>query len=96
MSLGHGARYVNNVRTLDIHERAQLDLCGIVKLPVHRGCPKYKVEQRALVDLLDLGLRPVVSRLEQGLRDVLSDNRGEPSAQPYCTEAGWSCAKHGG
>ena len=81
-------------RTLDVHERAELDLRGVVELPVHRCRAEDEVEQRALVDRLDLRLLPVMARAELGLRDVLGDDGGEPPAEAHRAESRWSCTEH--
>lgn len=86
-------------RTLDIHECAQLDLRRVVVLPVHRRRAEDEVEQRAVVYLLDLGLRPVVAGRRHVYRRGCSsgrDVRCEPAGEPQRGESRRSRAKHGG
>lgn len=68
-----------NTRTLDVHERAQLYLGRIVVLPVDGRGPEDEIEQRGVVDSLDLRLCPVVadSGLRGRLRDVGCESAGE-------------------
>ena len=62
-------------RTLDIHERAQLNLLGIMVLAVYRRRAVHEIKQRTVVYLLDFILGPVVACRRDGycvccLRDV--------------------------
>lgn len=67
-------------RTLDIHERAQLDLRRVVVRAVHRRRTKHERKQRCVVDVLDLALGPVVARARRrGGSGVLRDVRREPA-----------------
>jgi hypothetical protein len=49
--------------TFNIHQRAKLNFIGIVELSMNGGSTKNQVQQRGIIDLLDLLSSPIMPHL---------------------------------
>lgn len=63
---------------------------------MHRRSTEHEIEQRAVIDRLDLRLGPVMSCLWERLWCILGDKGGKTSVEAHNTKRGWSRAKHDG